>query len=807
MRDYTLTEGGTLSPKKSLLTFLKPLSLAVSSALVANSAPVMAEEFALEEIVVTAQKRAQSLQDIPMSVSAISDEALKNSGIESVEDIKTLVPALNIYSSNSPAQSSISIRGAGTGAADPTLEPSVGVFVDGVFMPRSVFGLSDLVDIDRVEVLLGPQGTLYGKNTNAGVISVHTRGAPDAFGMDVEQTFGEYGLEDTKFSVGGVITDELGYRFAARSRRRDGIMDDEFNSNEYNQIDKQSYRGQLFWDPNERTSVRAIGYYSLSDSNQSQDEAGLNKNSAYYSYISGHLAFNGLGVTDGDPKDRKVTPTEAGGGRVEVQGASVQVDYEFDNFNFTSITAYQEWEQDGSYTDNDSTQLDISNSSPRFNEENISQEFRITSPGGETIDWVAGFFYFKSDLEGGDKNDIFSSSGYGLPGVNFTSGPFNTLPVIVAGDHFKWHQTVNSESYALFGQMTWNISEQTALTAGLRYGSEEKEFSVYTNSYDADGTPYSLANLGGGSYTGGLFIPIISGQAALNEALDQADKRSDDDITGMVSLNHFIGDQMLYATVATGSKSGGFNGSFGAMSVDDREYDTEETTNYEIGAKLDLWEGRARVNLAYFYTEYKDFQATTFDPDTVVFGVINAGKQVTQGVDVDATVLLTQNLTLSAKVEYLDAKYKDFTGANCAATSGEFINADGECVLDGERMEYAPNWAGSIAADYIYPLDGSEVYIHGDLSFKTEHISDPTRSAASVDTRYEILNARVGWRNDNWDISLWGKNLTDDYYAIGHTSNLVANLFAAADGGLSTTNYRRWVNEPRTWGVTLRYSM
>ncbi len=793
-------------PQKMQL--LKPLSLAISTSLAISAMPAVANELALEEIVVTAQKRAQSLQDIPMSVSAISEDALKNSGIESVEDIKTLVPALNIYSSNSPAQSSISIRGAGTGAADPTLEPSVGVFVDGVFMPRSIFGLSDLVDIERVEVLLGPQGTLYGKNTNSGVISIHTKGAPESFEMDVEQTFGDYDLQDTKLSLGGMISDELGYRFAARNRRRDGWMEDESNSNEYNQIDKQSYRGQLFWNPDEQLSVRGIAYYSLSDSHQSQDEAGLNTNSAYYGYVAANLLASGQPVPAADVKDRKVSPTEGGGGRVEVQGASIQVDYDFDSFNLTSITAYQEWEQDNAFTDNDGTRLDISNSSARFDEQNISQEIRITSPGGETIDWVGGFFYFKSDLEGGSKSDVFSSSSYGLPngfGGWVQDGGGNDL--IVAGDHMKWHQTFKSESYALFGQATWNITDTTALTAGLRYSSEEKEFTVYSDSFDADGTPFRVSNILDGSYTGGVFIPAISGQTVLNGALDQEDDRSETDVTGMLSLNHFIGDQMFYATVATGSKSGGFNGSFGSTSVEDREYDTEETTNYEIGAKLDLWQGRARVNLAYFYTEYKDFQATTFDPVTVAFGVINAGKQVTQGVDLDATVLATENLTLSAKFEYLDARYKDFTGANCAATSGEFVNADGDCVLDGERMEYAPNWSGSVSADYIYPLNASEVYVHGDLSFKTEHISDPTRAEASVDTRSEIFNARLGWRNDSWDVSLWGKNLTDDYYAIGHTSNLVANLFAAADGGLSQTNYRRWVNEPRTWGLTVRYSM
>jgi iron complex outermembrane recepter protein len=813
MKNFKHINTGQEAPRTSIgcslrKEVIKPLSLAIASTISVAALPAIASDFAIEEIIVTAQKREQSLQEIPMSVSALSSDTLKNSGIESVEDIKTLVPALNIFTSNSPAQSSISIRGAGTSAADPTLEPSVGVFVDGVFMPRSIFGLSDLVDIDRVEILLGPQGTLYGKNTNSGVISVHTKGAPESFEMDTEQTFGDYDLQDTKLSLGGMITDELGYRFAARNRRRDGWIEDVDNGNEYNQIDKQSYRGQLFWNPNDQLSVRAIAYHSLSDSHQSQDEVGLNTGSAYYAYVASHLAANGLTAPNSDVKDRKVTPSEGGGGRVEVQGTSVQVDYDFDSFTLTSITAYQEWEQDNAFTDNDGTRLDISSLDYRFNEQNISQEIRITSPGGETIDWVGGFFYYNSDLEGGSKSDNFSSSGYGLPGITTTNplgGP--DIPLHVAGDHYKWHQTFKSESYALFGQATWNITDATSLTAGLRYGYENKEFTVYTDSFDADGTPFRVANLLDGSYTGGVFLPSISGQADLNDALDQKDDRSETDVTGMLSLSHFIGDQMVYATIATGSKSGGFNGAPGSMAIEDRAYDTEETTNYEIGTKLDLWDGRARVNLAYFYTEYKSFQATTFDPVTVEFGVINAGKQVTQGVDLDATVMATENLTLSAKVEYLDARYKDFTGANCAPTSGEFIDSNGDCVLDGERMEYAPNWSGSVSADYIYPLDASEIYVHGDLSFKTKHISDPTRSAASVDTRQEIFNARLGWRNDSWDISLWGKNLTNDQYATAHTGNFVANVFATADGGLSQTNYRRWLNEPSTWGLTLRYSM
>ncbi len=507
--------------------------------------------------------------------------------------------------------------------------------------------------------------------------------------------------------------------------------------------------------------MRGIAYYSLSDSNQSQDEVYLAPGSAYTNFINGvALPATGNPTQVGDVKDRKVTPTEAGGGRIEVQGASFQIEYDWNDYIITAITSYQEWKQDNTYTDNDGTVLDISNSRATFNEESIGQELRIASPGGETIDWLAGVYYFKSDLEGGDPNDVFSSNNFGLD-----LDPAPGLDLFVPGDYFVWHQTFASESLAFFGQATWNLSDQTAITAGLRYSEEDKEFTAYSDSFDADGTPFRLANLpgvGDGSYTGGGFIPTISGQTALNDAMDVADDRSDSDVTGMLNINHFIGNQMVYASVATGSKSGGFNGSFGPTSVDEREYELEKTTNYEIGAKLDLWDGRARVNVAYFYTEYKDFQATTFDPVTVEFGVINAGKQITQGIDVDATLRATENLTVSAKFEYLDARYKDFTGANCAANSGEFINSDGECVLDDERMEYASNWSGSLAADYVFPLDQGEVYAHGNLSFKTDHISDPTRSQASVNTRYELFNAKIGWRNDNWDVNLWGKNLTDD---------------------------------------------
>jgi iron complex outermembrane recepter protein len=801
----------TSAIKINALNTVRKLPLAI--AVVAASTSCFAESvedsnFMLEEIVVTAQKRSQSLQDVPMSVSAVSEQTMKNAGIQTVADVQRLVPALNIISSSSPANSSISIRGAGTSTSDPTLEPSVGMFVDGVFMPRSIFGLSDLVDVDRVEVLLGPQGTLYGKNTNSGVISVHTKGAPGAFEMNVETTIGEDNLEEVKFAVGGVITDEVGYRFAASSRRRDGLLEDDVTGDpDYNQLDKQAYRGQLFWDPTDELSVRAIAYYSLADANSAESESSLNTSSAYYTYLQG------LGLpasTSVDPEDRKVSLSEPAGGRVEVQGASVQVDYSFNDLTLTSITAYQEWEQSDVVYDSDLTSIDIGNYSERMDEQSISQELRLTSPGGETIDWVAGFFYFKSDVHRGSKDDVSSMFSVGLPGIPSAPALAGVAAnLLEAGDYSTFENKYKSESFALFGQATWNITDATTVTAGLRYGQEEKDFSMHVSAYDASGTEFNLANwgFGFGPYAGGSFLPLVTGALGPDAAdfsdwgaVNHADDLKNEDVTGMLSVNHFIGDSMIYASVASGSKSGGFNGTFGPLTLAEREYDTEKTVNYEIGAKLDgLLGGRARVNMAYFYTEYKDFQAVSYDPVSVAFTVQNAGKQVTQGVDVEATYLATENLTLTVKAEYLDAKYKEYEGANCYGGVS--------CDLSGERLPGAANWTGALAADYILPLDnGSELYSHVGMSFKTQYNADPT-GAPFAESRYEIWNARLGWRSDNWDLSLWGNNLTDETYVNITGGTVFGGVFAPADGGASYENYNSYINDPRSVGMTLRYTM
>jgi iron complex outermembrane receptor protein len=811
--------------KAQILHRPRPRSLATAIAAVtlAQAIPGLTQPI-LEEVIVTAQKRTQSVQDIPLTVTAISESVLQDAGISNVADMTKLVPQLNIYRVASPAQASITIRGAGTGVADPTLEPSVGVYVDNVFMPRSIFGLSDLVDVDRIEVLMGPQGTLYGKNTNAGVIAVYTKGAPEELEGMVEITAGEDSLFEGKFSLGGTITDTVGYRLAGIKRERDGLVENLQNGNdELDELDSQAFRGQLFWDATDALSFRLIGYASNREGSMGDPTRVMDPTSAM---VTGFGPFPPVTNVSG-PKDRKATVNQPNDGKLETSGGSLQFDYEMSNgLTLTSITGYQEWEQSDVVADTDGTWNDSLTVNDRMEEDSYSQELRLTSPGGETLDWLVGGFWFKSDLDRGsdNRNEVYSWYGFdpfmnnapvdlGIPGVA-------PMTITADGDDVLWANEYETESIAVFAQATWNISDRTSITAGLRYGEEEKDFNMHVSVYDRNNTLLTGGSLLGlPGYTpweGGLIPTLASG--GLNQALGGAamgdfdqgtvERKSDldeDDVTGMLSLNHFIGDAMLYATVSTGSKSGGFNGSFGPASAENREFDTEDTINYEVGAKIDgLLGGRARLNIAAFYTKYEDFQAVSFDPATVSFIVLNAGEQVTQGIDLAASFAVTENLTLDGKISYLDAEYEDFEGANCNPTSG----LPATCDLSGETMEYAPDWAGAVSANYIKPFDGgSEVYARLALDFKTDHLVDPTRAAYAEDQNYELWDGRIGWRNDNWDLSVWGKNLTDEEYFLYTGGGLVNNQYAALDGGASFRNFNTWLNEPRTFGMTLRYNL
>jgi iron complex outermembrane receptor protein len=767
----------------------------------------------LEEITVTAQKREQSLQDVPVFVSAVTADTIQAAGLDSVGDVQLLVPALNVYSAGFQARTSVTIRGAGTGAADPSLEPSVGIFVDGMYMPRSVFGLEDLVDVERIEVLMGPQGTLYGKNTNSGVISVTTKGAPTELEGHVTATFGDYNQQDLSLSVASPLSDTAGFRLGVLSRSRDGVLTDVNTGQDLNSIDNTSVRGQFYWDASDSLTVRAIGYYSKKSGINGIDETHFEPTGSYLAVVSAALGIKGTGETIDTEVDNLLVSRDAvSNAPMDVVGGSLQLDYEFANgVTLTSQTSVQSWELDPRLADVDMTPLDLISTRLGSEDESFGQEIRLTSPGGESFDWMAGAFYFTSDLQLGSKDIPFATFGSDMAIIDAIlsatpAGPaWNGLGFAgSAGHSFSNWSEHESESIAVYGQANWHLSEATTINFGLRYSDETKDFGLVTDAMDPTGLSYAA----GGSIN--VLNALFSGVAALGPVINMSDSKSDDNVTGMLSVNHFVGDHMLYASVATGTKSGGFNGSFGGLGLAQRAYDTEKTISYEIGGKFDgLLDGRARVNVALFYTDYDDFQATVFEPSSASFLVDNAGQQVTQGIDIDATWLATDNLTLSAAVEFLDAKYKEFEGASCHPLTDAPITGQTPtstiCDLSGFDLPWASDWSGSLSANYVVPLDsGSEFFANITGKFSGDITVGSGRPPYAVDSK-EHVNARIGWRNDNWDIAIWAKNLTDHMYR----STTIENTMSAAILGpfiaSSRLVYNSWNVDPRTYGITARY--
>ena len=472
---------------------------AIITAILASSSPAAAEAV-LEEITVTAQKREQSLQDVPVYVSAATAEKIEAAGIESVGDVQLLVPALNVYAAGFQARTSIKIRGAGTGSADPSLEPSVGIFIDGMYMPRSVFGLEDLVDVERIEVLMGPQGTLYGKNTNSGVISVTTKGVPTELEGFVSATLGDYNQQDLSLSVATPLSENAGFRLGVLNRTRDGVVTNVNTGQEVNDIDNTSVRGQFYWDVTDNLTLRAIGYHSKKSGINGIDETHFEPTGNYLAVVNAALGIKGTGeIIDTDVDNGLVSTNAIGGGTQDVSGGSLQLDYEFANgVKLSSLSSVQSWELDPRLDDIDKTPLDLIEVALGGEDESFGQEFRLTSPGGETLDWMVGAYYFTSELQIGSQDVPFATFGpdMAIIAAILSAGPagpaWNGLGFAGSAGHSftNWSQH-ESESYAVYGQANWSLSDDTTLNFGLRYSDETKDFAMITDAMDPTGLSYA----------------------------------------------------------------------------------------------------------------------------------------------------------------------------------------------------------------------------------------------------------------------------------------------------------------------------
>jgi len=759
---------------------IKPLVSALALATYATyGAGAIAQDdlLFLEEVVVTAQKRAKSIQEVPISITAFSGDFLEKSGIKDMADVAAITPNFNIASTAEPASNRIQIRGIGA-AGNNAIEPSVGVFIDGVYYPRPGAVLGMLMDVNSFEVLRGPQGTLFGRNTVAGALNVTTRNPSEESEGKIELGYGDYGLYELGASFNGSITDSVNGRLAIKSSSRDGYGYNTLQEEEYGEKEELLVRGKLSFDINEQFSVLVTADYGEIDSG-GVGPAVLNS-TVTPEFVAANLAVYGDSPVTEDSYDWNIHNVNDDHYSDEQQGLSFDANYEFDNgMTLRSVTALREWEADNTRQDSMAV-VSLIAGDTHYKTDTLSQEFHLMSAGDETVDWMAGLFYYEEEY------DIYTSRDFGegfCDPTIATSASF-LLASCQAGVQegvldIDFQQEL--ESIAVFGQATWNITDAWDTTAGLRWTKDQKQ-----------------ADYVAGYYNPAAFI-LHANESVLGMELEESQ------VTWFANVNYRITeDLMLFATASTGYKSGGFNSQSSGPAVlglERRTFDAETTTNYELGLKSTLLDGAMTANATLFRMDIDDFQDRAFDG--LSFIVVNAGKLRQQGVEVDINWAPIEQLRMVAGIGFMDSEYLEFDGAPA-------LPGGGVQDLAGERRTYSPEWMTSLSADWTQSFGNDMVwFVGGSYSWTDDQNvgSSSNNNPQSMQDAYAVVNARIGIaaESGDWDVTLFGNNLTDE----GTCQTIFDQAFGGAqqsiDAANNTSVMRCAVSAPTTWTLKGNY--
>lgn len=734
-------------------------ALLLAGAGILVSAPVFAQgSGGLEEVVVTAQHREQNLQDIPISVTAIGAQDLNEAQIFGASEIAFRVPGMS-YAEFAPGQSLISMRGINSADDGAGMDNSVVMFLDGVYIGRLANINFEMFDLERIEVLRGPQGTLFGRNAIGGAINVTTAKPTDELTAKVDLSAGNEGMLRYQGLVSGPITENLSGKLTYSHREHDGYVDNVVLNKDQQDEDTDSYRGQLLWSTDNSSWLLSADY--MEDDREDMGRVPIANGGADPEPIA---TWQRLAGDFG-----KVAAPADGHSYREASGVSLQGDIEFDSGTLTTITAMRDAETDwamasigapfggGSIEVIDDIVEDI---------ETFTQEFRWTSSLDGSFNYVAGLFYL---VEETDRQEQFFVAAPAGPGGSY----------INVGNEFAIQEN-ETTSYAAYIQGDWDFAEDWTLTVGARYTYDEKE----TKSESVN-----CANPGAEVY------PECDGQGSSLGIINQnfiVDAEDDwNDFSPKASLQwRQTDDVMWFATIAKGFKSGGFGGAPGTPEQAEVALDEETAWNYEIGMKGDFFDNSLRLNVTGFYTDYEDLQVVRFGPtaDAPDFGQFvtkNIGEAEIIGLEAELFWYPTENFYLSATYAYLDTEVDDLI----------FDAAGGPIDVSGSDLRQAPENSGSLTAGYSWPLNnGSEINLRGDVIYSDEQINDFVDQRTVIE-EYTLLNLRAAWRSsdENWEFAVWGKNLTEEEY--------IQHSYVIGPGVIGT-----W-GPPRTYGATVTWQM
>ena len=770
-----------------------------------------------EVIIVTARRRQETAQAVPLAISVIKADSIESTGNFNVNKLQQLAPTLQVYSSN-PRNTSVNIRGIGVpfGLTSDGFEQGVGIYVDDVYNARVASAVFDFLDVEQVEVLRGPQGTLYGKNTTAGAINITTNQPTFDFEGRAELTVGNLQFRQAKAAVSGPLSDTVAVRLATAITSRRGTIFNVTSDRWINEQDNLGLRGQVLFKPSDDLSITLAADYSSQDPECCGTvfvRTGLTQRALSRQYDALAAAQN-YQVVSRNPFDRVTdidAPLSAGN---TIGGASLRVNWDLGAGTLTSITAWRFWDWKPE-NDRDYTGLSVvSASNNPSQQDQYSQEFRYAY-SGDKLDFVLGAFAFhqRIDTQGLEQQGINASKW----NINPTSALSND-PTVLAGLTARNTQWLKSTSLALFGQASYKLTDRLTIQPGLRLNHDKKSGFYQRRVFNGAGTEISCFNPAPAAGS------VLAAQCAVYSPQQSAPSASDLNFSYDLNVNYKLApDVLAYATFAKSFKTIGINQNglptdgAGNPITAAGTIKPESVHHFELGIKSQFWDRRATFNLTAFRTDIRNYQATVTNGQLGVLRgyLANAGKVRSQGIEADFKVRPSDRFTAYVNGAYTDAKYVKFVDAPCppelsggtTAGAGQSPSAPGtpgglspaNCNISGQRLPGVSKWAFSYGAEANVPAsllgkDG-QAYLGVDGNYRSAFSSNPSESRYTNIKGYALTNLRLGFRGEGFDIYGWVRNALDvNYFELLQVAPSNVGLIAGQPG------------DPRTWGGTVKVS-
>ena len=737
----------------------------------ANDLPAATD--VLQTVTVEARRRSEDAQQVPTAMSVLGAQTLEEQRLYRLQDLQQAMPSVNVAFMHA-RQSSLSIRGLGNNPASDGLEGSAGIYLDNVYLGRPGMAVFDLLDVEQIELLRGPQGTLFGKNTTAGVLNITTRRPSFTPQGSFSTSVGEDGYTQNQASFSGPLNDTLAGRIAVYRTHENGYVKNDYDGHTLGGCVRQGARGQLLFQPNEDFNLRWLADYHEEDSS-----AGTR------SLFSTGPTING--VNRYEQRAAAVGATLVNGRHVNLDadqsvkvfqgGTSLEANWNLaGDYTLTSISAYRWW--DFTPRNDDELNVDVMhNVGQSARDKQYSQELRLASPVGEHFDYVLGAYYFRQEMS----NKVFTDYGPLADTWNGTpQGALNNVTSVGQGD-------VDTDSFATFAQGTWHLTPRLDFSLGVR-GTYERKLAQVTRNAPVGGVGVSGA---AAAARAGRVGAYDSGDLSLYSFSPSA----------LASLAWHVNDRVLaYASLSHGEKSGGVNLSVASAPVagaDSLLIGSERANDAELGIKTTLLDQRLLLNANLFWTEVHGYQTNAYDDVNLSSYLTNAGSVRSRGLEVDSSWRPLRGLTLNLNGSWNDVRYLSYEDAPCPAEVALRPGAPAACDLSGHAVVGASKWIFNSSASYQWNLDdGLQPYVNGNYAWRSPAVGTVDDSREAQLPGYGLVNLSTGVRGDwgkgQWDVSLWLKNAFDKTY--------YTTLWNSPNGA-----YTGVLGTPRTLGMTARY--